>query len=34
MLEVLRRNSLSAWHLSFVRTLESCAEPRLKRRTG
>jgi len=34
MLEVLRRNSLSAWHSSFVRTLESCAEPRLKRRTG
>ena len=34
MLEVLRRNSISAWHSSFVRTLESCVEPRLKRRTG
>jgi trehalose 6-phosphate synthase len=34
MLGVLRRNSISAWHTSFVRTLESCAEPRLKRRAG
>jgi trehalose 6-phosphate synthase len=34
MLEVLRRNSIEAWHSSFVQTLESCATPQLKRRTG
>jgi trehalose 6-phosphate synthase len=34
MLEVLRRNSIEAWHTSFVQTLESCARPQLKRRTG
>ena len=34
MLEVLRRNSISAWHTSFVETLESCSTPRLQRRTG
>ena len=34
MLEVLRRNSIDAWHSSFVQTLESCATPQLKRRTG
>jgi len=34
MLVVLRRNSISAWHSSFVHTLESRAEPRLKRRIG
>jgi trehalose 6-phosphate synthase len=32
LLEVLRRNSLTAWHTSFVETLESCAAPRLRRR--
>jgi trehalose 6-phosphate synthase len=34
MLEVLRRNSISAWHTSFVQTLESCATPHLRRRAG
>jgi trehalose 6-phosphate synthase len=34
MLEVLRRNSIGAWHTSFVQTLESCATPQLKRRAG
>jgi trehalose 6-phosphate synthase len=34
MLEVVRRNSIDAWHTSFVQTLESCATPRLKRRAG
>jgi trehalose 6-phosphate synthase len=34
MLEVLRRNSIGAWHTSFVQTLESCAAPHLKRRAG
>jgi trehalose 6-phosphate synthase len=34
MLAVLQRNSLTAWHSSFVETLESCAAPKLKRRTG
>jgi trehalose 6-phosphate synthase len=33
MLEVLRRNSLSAWHSSFVGTLESL-QPRQLQRTG
>jgi trehalose 6-phosphate synthase len=34
MLEVVRRNSIEAWHTSFVQTLETCATPQLKRRTG
>ena len=34
MIEVLRRNSISAWHTSFVSTLESLRAPRLHRRTG
>ncbi len=34
MLEVLRRNSISAWHSSFVATLESSRTPQLKRRAG
>jgi trehalose 6-phosphate synthase len=34
MVEVLRRNSISAWHTSFVSTLESLRAPRLHRRTG
>ena len=34
MLEVLRRNSIAAWHSSFVNTLESRATLQLKRRTG
>jgi trehalose 6-phosphate synthase len=34
MLEVLRRNSIAAWHSSFVNTLESRAPPQLKRRAG
>ncbi len=34
MLEVLRRNSIAAWHTSFVNTLESRATLQLKRRTG
>ncbi len=34
MVEVLRRNSISAWHTSFVGTLESLRAPRLHRRTG
>jgi len=34
LLEVLRRNSLTAWHTSFVETLEACGTPRLRRRTG
>jgi trehalose 6-phosphate synthase len=34
MLEVVRRNSIDAWHTSFVQTLESCAAPQLKRRAG
>jgi trehalose 6-phosphate synthase len=34
MLEVVRRNSIEAWHSSFVQTLESCATPQLRRRTG
>ena len=34
MLAVLRRNSISAWHSSFVATLEAHAAPRLKRRIG
>jgi trehalose 6-phosphate synthase len=34
MLEVLRRNSIAAWHTSFVNTLEARATLQLKRRTG
>jgi trehalose 6-phosphate synthase len=34
MIDVLRRNSIGAWHSSFIRTLESCAAPRLKRLAG
>jgi trehalose 6-phosphate synthase len=34
MLAVLRRNSITAWHSSFVATLEGHSPPRLKRRTG
>ena len=34
MLAVLRRNSIAAWHSSFVGTLESHSPPRLKRRLG
>ena len=34
MIEVLRRNSIDAWHSSFVNTLESHAAPQLKRRIG
>jgi trehalose 6-phosphate synthase len=34
MLDVLRRNSISAWHTSFVGTLESLRTPRLQRRAG
>jgi len=34
MLELLRRNSIAAWHTSFVQTLESCAPPQLQRRAG
>jgi trehalose 6-phosphate synthase len=34
MIDVLRRNSITAWHSSFVATLESHSPPRLKRRTG
>jgi len=34
MIEVLRRNSIGAWHSSFVSTLESHATPQLKRRIG
>ena len=34
MLEVLRRNSIAAWHSSFVKTLEARATLQLKRRTG
>ena len=34
MLEVLRRNSISQWHTSFVNTLESLQAPRLHRLAG
>jgi len=34
MLEVLRRNSISAWHSSFIATLETVRAPRLQRRAG
>ncbi len=34
MIEVLRRNSITAWHSSFVSTLESHTTPQLKRRIG
>jgi trehalose 6-phosphate synthase len=34
MLEVLRRNSIAAWHSSFVNSLEARATLQLKRRTG
>ncbi|HET9864898.1 MAG TPA: trehalose-6-phosphate synthase [Steroidobacteraceae bacterium] len=34
MIDVLRRNSISAWHTSFVNTLESLRTPRLQRRAG
>jgi trehalose 6-phosphate synthase len=34
MLEILRRNSIAAWHTSFVGTLEAVRVPRLQRRAG
>ena len=34
MLEILRRNSIAAWHSSFVSTLEAVRAPRLKRIAG
>jgi trehalose 6-phosphate synthase len=34
MVEVLRRNSISHWHTSFVETLESLQVPRLHRRAS
>jgi trehalose 6-phosphate synthase len=34
MIDVLRRNSITAWHSSFVSTLESHTTPQLKRRIG
>jgi trehalose 6-phosphate synthase len=34
MLDVVRRNSIGAWHTSFVQTLESCTAPQLRRRAS